>query len=146
MILPLKTPPEAGRPQLIVLDPQRPQLFEGLVEPLTCGDPESPFRWTCKSTRTLAAEITAQHRPLSREKVSQLLRSMNHSLQSSRKMEEAEDHPDRDAQFEYINRQMRRALAAGMPVISVDPKKKELIGNFENQGHQWRKTKSPDLE
>jgi hypothetical protein len=137
--------PGAGRPQLITLNPQIPQLLEALVEPLTRGDPESPLRWTCKSTRTLAAEMAAQHHPLSHEKVAQLLRSMNYSLQSNRKMEEGEDHPDRDAQFVYINRQVRRALAAGMPVISVDTKKKELIGNFENHGRQWRKSKSPEI-
>jgi hypothetical protein len=137
--------PGAGRPQLVALNPQLPQLLEGLVEPLTRGDPESPLRWTCKSTRTLAAEMSAQHHPLSHEKVAQVLRSMNYSLQSNRKMEEGEDHPDRDAQFEYINRQVRRALAAGMPVISVDTKKKELIGNFENPGRQWRRSKSPEI-
>jgi hypothetical protein len=137
--------PGAGRPQLIVLNPQLPHLLEGLVEPLTCGDPESPLRWTCKSTRTLASEMSAQHNPLSHEKVAQLLRSMNYSLQSNRKMEEGEDHPDRDVQFDYINQQVRRALAGGMPVISVDTKKKELIGNFENTGRQWRRSKSPEI-
>ncbi len=137
--------PGAGRPQLIALNPRLPQLLEDLVEPLTRGDPESPLRWTCKSTRTLAAEMEAQHHPLSHEKVAQLLHSMNYSLQSNRKMEEGEDHPDRDSQFEYINRQVGRALAAGLPVISVDTKKKELIGNFENPGRQWRRSKSPEI-
>jgi hypothetical protein len=135
----------AGRPQLVAVNPQLPRILEALVEPLTLGDPESPLRWTCKSTRTLAAEMSAEHHPLSHEKVAQLLHSMNYSLQSNRKMEEGEDHPDRDAQFEYINRQVRRALAAGKPVISVDTKKKELIGNFENPGRQWRRSKSPEI-
>ena len=115
-----------------------------MVEPLARGDPESPLRWTCKSTRALAAELTAQRHPISHEKVAQLLREMNYSLQGNRKTEEADDHPDRDAQFQHLNEQVRRALAAGRPVISVDTKKKELIGNFENQGRQWRKTKSPE--
>ena len=137
--------PGAGRPQLTTLDPKLPLLLEDLVEPLTRGDPESPLRWTCKSTRTLAAEMSAQHHPLSHEKVAQLLRTMNYSLQGNRKTEEGEDHPDRDAQFEHINRQVRRALAAGIPVISVDTKKKELIGNFENRGRQWRKEKTPEM-
>jgi hypothetical protein len=136
--------PGAGRPSIIALAPNLPQVLEDLVEPLTRGDPESPLRWTCKSTRTLAAEMTAQYHPLSHEKVAQLLRAMNYSLQSNRKTEEGDDHPDRDAQFEYINKQVRRALAEGMPVISVDTKKKELMGNFANHGRQWRKAKSPE--
>jgi hypothetical protein len=136
--------PGGGRPGLLTLDPGLPQGLEALVEPLTRGDPESPLRWTCKSTRTLAAELTAQRYRISHEKVAQLLRGLNYSLQSNRKTEEGDDHPDRDKQFHYINERVRRALAAGMPVISVDTKKKELIGNFENKGRQWRKTKSPD--
>jgi hypothetical protein len=115
-----------------------------VIEPLTRGDPESPLRWTCKSTRALAEQLTSQRHPISHEKVAQLLREMNYSLQSNRKTEEGDDHPDRDAQFQHINEQVRRALAAGRPVISVDTKKKELIGNFENKGRQWRKTKSPE--
>jgi hypothetical protein len=117
--------------------------LEGLVEPLSRGDPESPLRWTCKSTRTLAAELTSQNHAISHEKVAQLLRQMDYSLQGNRKTEEGNDHPDRDEQFEYINEQVRRALAAGRPVISVDTKKKELVGNYENKGRQWRKSKSP---
>ncbi len=136
--------PGAGRRGLLTVDPSLPQDLEALVEPLTRGDPESPLRWTCKSTRTLAAELAAQSHPICHEKVAQLLRDLNYSLQSNRKTEEGEDHPDRDAQFQYINEQVRRAMASGRPVISVDTKKKELIGNFENKGRQWRKTKSPD--
>jgi hypothetical protein len=115
-----------------------------LVEPLARGDPESPLRWTCKSTRTLAGELTDRHHPASHEKVAQLLRGLGYSLQGNRKMEEGEDHPDRDAQFRHINREVRRALAAGWPVISVDTKKKELIGNFVNKGQQWRRAKTPE--
>jgi hypothetical protein len=135
--------PGGGRPSLLDLDPDLPRTLEGLVEPLSRGDPESPLRWTSKSTRSLAAELTAQRHAVSHEKVAQLLRQMDYSLQGNRKTEEGDDHPDRDAQFEHINEQVRQALAARRPVISVDTKKKELIGNYENQGRQWRKNKSP---
>ena len=135
--------PGAGRPSLLLVDPDLPRILEGLVEPLSRGDPESPLRWTCKSTRTLAAELTFQNHALSHEKVAQLLRQMDYSLQGNRKTQEGNDHPDRDEQFEYINEQVRRALAARRPVISVDTKKKELVGNYENKGRQWRKSKSP---
>jgi hypothetical protein len=134
--------PGAGRPSLLQLDPDLARILEGLVEPLSRGDPESPLRWTIKSTRSLAAELSAQRHAVSHEKVAQLLRQMDYSLQGNRKTEEGDDHPDRDAQFENINEQVRKALAAGRPVISVDTKKKELIGNYENQGQQWRKSKS----
>ena len=136
--------PGAGRPRLVTRDPGLLGALEALVEPLARGDPESPLRWTCKSTRALAAVLGAQKHPVCHEKVAQLLRDMEYSLQGNRKTEEGRDHPDRDAQFEYINQQVRRALAAGLPVISVDTKKKELIGNFENKGRQWRKKKSPE--
>jgi len=135
--------PGGGRATLLRLDPDLPRRLEGLVEPLARGDPESPLRWTSKSTRALAEELTAQHHPVSHEKVAQFLRQMDYSLQSNRKTEEGNDHPDRDAQFEHINKQVRQALANRRPVISVDTKKKELIGNYENEGRQWRKSKSP---
>ena len=133
----------AGRPSLLTLDPELSIALEDLVEPVARGDPESPLRWTNKSTRALAAELTALRHPISHEKVAQLLRSMEYSLQGNRKTEEGKNHPDRDAQFRYINEHVRRAVAAGRPVISVDTKKKELIGNYENAGRQWRKAKSP---
>lgn len=103
----------------------------------------SPLRWTCKSTRALASELCLQSHPVSHEKVAQLLRDMDYSLQGNRKTLEGKSHPDRDKQFRYINEQVRKALAARQPVISVDTKKKELIGNFQNQGRQWRKQNSP---
>lgn len=137
--------PGAGRRTLVVRDPELPRALEALVEPLTRGDPESPLRWTCKSTRTLAAELARQNHPVSHEKVAQFLRDMEYSLQGNRKTKEGKDHPDRDAQFQHINEQVRQALAAGRPVISVDTKKKELIGNYENKGRQWRKSKSPEV-
>jgi hypothetical protein len=134
----------AGRHNLTANDPELSPALDALVEPLTCGDPQSPLRWTCKSTRTLAAELSALHHPVSHTKVSQLLRDSGYSLQSNRKTEEGGDHPDRDAQFRYINRTVKRALRAGEPVISVDTKKKELIGNYQNRGRQWRKINTAD--
>ena len=134
----------AGRPSLVSVDPTLPEVLEALVEPLTRGDPESPLRWTCKSTRTLAWELGLQDHPISHEKVAQLLRSLNYSLQGNRKTEEGDDHPDRDEQFKHINNKVRRTMAKGNPVISVDTKKKELIGNFENQGRRWRKAKDAE--
>jgi hypothetical protein len=135
--------PGAGRPKLVVRDPELPRVLEALVEPLARGDPQSPLRWTCKSTRTLAAELVRQGHPVSHEKVAQFLRAMDYSLQGNRKTEEGADHPDRDAQFQYINDRVRRALAAGRPVISVDTKKKELVGNYENKGRHWRPRHTP---
>jgi hypothetical protein len=134
----------AGRHQLTSLDPGLLSALDALVEPLACGDPESPLRWTCKSTRTLATQLTKQNHPVSHVKVAQLLRESNYSLQSNRKTEEGGDHPDRDAQFRQINRTVKCALKAEEPVISVDTKKKELIGNYQNEGRQWRKTRTAD--
>ncbi|MCX7050025.1 MAG: ISAzo13 family transposase [Candidatus Sumerlaeota bacterium] len=133
----------AGRKKITVTDPHLLSSLEYLIEPETRGDPESPLRWICKSTRTLALELTKQKHPVSHEKVAQILRDQDYSLQSNRKLEEGEDHPDRDAQFRHINQQVQRALAAGMPVISVDTKKKELLGNYDNSGQQWLPAKRP---
>jgi hypothetical protein len=132
-----------GRRTLVELDPELPTALESLVDPLSRGDPESPLRWTSKSTRALAAELTDQDHPVSHEKVAQILRSMDYSLQGNRKTEEGSDHPDRDAQFQYINATVKGALAKGQPVVSVDTKKKELIGNYVNEGRQWRPGKTP---
>jgi len=133
----------AGRPSLVSRDPDAPSILEAMIEPVTRGDPESPLRWTCKSTRNLASELTKQAHPISHMKVAQLLKEIGYSLQANRKTEEGSNHPDRDAQFEYINKQVRRAMATGQPVISVDTKKKELLGNYENKGRQWQKQKLP---
>jgi len=133
----------AGRKKIVERDPTLLVSLDRLIEPETRGDPESPLRWICKSTRTLAAQLTRQKHPVSHEKVAQLLRDQNYSLQSNRKTEEGADHPDRDAQFRHINTQVKRALAAGMPVISVDTKKKELLGNYDNTGQQWLPAKKP---
>jgi hypothetical protein len=133
----------AGRKRITTTDPKLSSLLERMIEPDTRGDPESPLRWICRSTRALAGHLTRQHHPISYVKVGQLLREQGFSLQSNRKVEEGGDHPDRDAQFRYINTQVKRALASGMPVISVDTKKKELIGNYVNKGQQWRPKKTP---
>ena len=135
--------PGAGRPSLVATDPDLLQVLDGLVEPGARGDPQSPLRWTHKSTRALAAELRKLGHPTSHEKVAQLLRSLEYSLQSNRKTKEGKGHPDRDAQFRHINEQVRCALKARRPVISVDTKKKELVGSYENKGRQWRKSKCP---
>ncbi|MBN2062858.1 MAG: ISAzo13 family transposase, partial [Deltaproteobacteria bacterium] len=133
----------AGRKNIVDRDPKLLVLLDRLIEPETRGDPESPLRWICKSTRTLAAQLSGKKHPISHEKVAQLLREQNYSLQSNRKTEEGADHPDRDAQFRHINKQVKRALSKGMPVISVDTKKKELLGNYDNGGKQWLPAKQP---
>lgn len=133
----------AGRPSLVTKTPSLPVVMESLVEPLTRGDPESPLRWTCKSTRTIADEIRRRNISISHEKVAQILRNLNYSLQGNLKTKEGKDHPDRDAQFRHINATVAKAIREGIPVISVDTKKKELIGEYENKGQQWRKAKSP---
>ena len=133
----------AGRKNIVERDPKLLVSLDRLIEPGTRGDPESPLRWICKSTRSLAAQLTRQKHPVSHEKVAQLLRDQNYSLQSNRKTEEGADHPDRDAQFRHISGQVKRALATRMPVISVDTKKKELLGNYDNGGQQWLPAKKP---
>src|ERR1017187_1214978 len=107
----------AGRKNIVERDPKLLVSLDRLIEPGTRGDPESPLRWICKSTRSLAAQLTRQKHPVSHEKVAQLLRDQNYSLQSNRKTEEGADHPDRDAQFRHISGQVKRALATRMPVI-----------------------------
>jgi len=133
----------AGRQSLLAGDPTLLGALEALVEPLTRGDPESPLRWTCKSTRVLAQALSDQKRSVGHVKVSHFLNDLGYSLQGNRKTEEGDDHPDRDAQFRHINAQVLQAIKKGEPVISVDTKKKELVGNYENKGRQWRKSKSP---
>src|ERR1700757_493718 len=120
-----------GRHALTSNDPGLAAALDGMVEPTARGDPQSPLRWPCKSARALAAELTAEHHPVSHTKVTQLLREDGYSLQGNRKTEEGGDHPDRDAQFRHINRAVQLALRAGEPVISVDTKKKELVGNYQ---------------
>src|SRR5207244_8974372 len=133
----------AGRKPITVHDPQLVIALDRLVEPDTLGDPDSPLRWVCKSTRVLAAELGRQRHPVSHVKLAQLLHQQHYSLQGTRKTEEGADHPDRDAQFRHINAGVKKCLNQGSPVISVDTKKKELIGNYDNAGRQWLAAKQP---
>jgi hypothetical protein len=120
--------------------------LEKLVDPVTRGDPESPLRWTCKSTHVLAAELFAQHGiRISDKTVAKLLREHGYSLQAPNKAVEGKQHPDRNAQFEHINKTAEMCLDRGIPVISVDTKKKELVGNFKNGGREWQPEGEPDL-
>jgi hypothetical protein len=136
--------PGGGRKPATALDPGLLAAMEKLVEPVTRGDPSSPLRWTCKSTRKLAAELGAQGHKVSHSLVAQLLRESGYSLQSNRKTREGSSHPDRDAQFQHINARAKRQLAAHQPVISVDTKKKELVGDFRNAGREWRPKGEPE--
>lgn len=133
----------AGRKKITVRDPRLAGALERLVDPEAQGDPESPLRWTCKSTRILAARLSRQKHPVSHVKVAQLLHERGYSLQGNCKTKEGGDHPDRDAQFRHINTQVKKALAKGTPVISVDTKKKELVGDYDNKGRQWLPAKEP---
>jgi transposase len=136
--------PGGGRKPLESQDPTLRADLERLVEPVTRGDPESPLRWTCKSVRRLARELHVQGHRLSHEKVAQLLHALGYSLQANRKTREGADHPDRDAQFAHLNATTAAYLAAGDPVISVDTKKKELVGDFKNGGQEWRPQGEPE--
>ena len=135
--------PGAGRKSITQSDPRLVQTLEALIDAQTRGDPESALRWICKSTRAIARELGKQKHPVSHMKVAQILHDLNYSLQSNRKTEEGADHPDRDAQFRYINAAVKKCLRQGLPVISVDTKKKELVGNYENAGRQWLAAKQP---
>jgi hypothetical protein len=135
--------PGGGRKRVVDLDPGlRPALMV-LVEPDERGDPMSPLRWTTKSTRNLAAELASQGHRVSADIVGDLLREDGFSLQGNTKTLEGKQHPDRDGQFRYLNEQARTHRDAGQPVISVDTKKKELLGEFKNTGRQWRPAGEP---
>jgi transposase len=129
--------PGAGRPALTRSDPSLAADLERLVEAGTRGDPQLPLRWTSKSVRKLAEGLVELGHRVSYRTVARLLRSRGYSLQANRKTHEGADHPDRDAQFEHINLTAKAAIAAGQPVISVDTKKKELVGEFKNGGREW---------
>jgi hypothetical protein len=119
--------------------------IEKLVDPVTRGDPESPLRWTCKSTHVLSAELFTRHGiPACDKTVAKLLRDHGYSLQAPNKSVEGMQHPDRNAQFEHINAKAEACIARGVPVISVDTKKKELIGNFKNGGREWQPQGEPE--
>ena len=136
--------PGGGRKRLTKTDQTLLAALDALVEPTARGDPMSPLRWTHKSTRKLAAELTKQGHPLSHEKVAQLLLDLDYRLQGTRKTKEGSAHPDRDAQFQYINQQVQRFQARGQPVVSVDAKKKELIGDFANKGKEYQPQGRPE--
>jgi len=132
-----------GRKANVELQPDLRTELEKLVEPLTRGDPESPLRWTIKSTRRLAEELARKGYKAGARLVASLLKGLGYSLQGNRKTLEGKQHPDRNAQFEYINERVAKQLRNAQPVISVDTKKKELIGNYANRGTQWQKAKNP---
>ena len=132
-----------GRKLLTSTDPTLTESLEKLIEGGTRGDPESVLKWICKSTRTIAGQLSRKKHPVSHTKVSQLLHDLDYSLQSNRKTLEGADHPDRDAQFRHINSAVKKCLSQKIPVISVDTKKKELVGNYDNPGQQWRQKMKP---
>ncbi len=133
-----------GRKPLQVQDPALVSALEALVDPTTRGDPMSPLRWTCKSTRKLARALAGQGHQVSHTTVAQLLTDLDYSLQGTRKTLEGASHPDRDAQFRYINRCVKVFQRAGQPVISVDAKKKELVGQFANRGRDYQPKGQPE--
>jgi hypothetical protein len=130
--------PGGGRPPLTATDPTLLRDLERLIDPATRGDPCSPLRWTCKSTAKLAAALQAQGHTVSARKVAQLLRGLDYHLQAPRKTREGARHPDRNAQFAYIAAQTEAFQRRGQPVVSVDTKKKELVGDFQPKGREWR--------
>jgi len=134
----------AGRKRATELSPGLMAALEELVEPVTRGDPESPLRWTSKSTRHLAEELKGRGYEVSHNLVAGLLHDLEYSLQANRKTMEGASHPDRNAQFEYINEAVKSQLKRGQPTVSVDTKKKELVGRFKNGGREWRPQGNPE--
>jgi len=135
--------PGGGRKQATTVDSRLSAALDHLVEPTSRGDPESPLRWTCLSTRALATALVAQGHRASDWLVRQLLSASGYSLQANRKTTEGTQHPDRDAQFRYIQTHVGQQLRRRQPAISVDTKKKELVGNFKNGGREWRPRGDP---
>ena len=133
-----------GRKTIEVKQPGIVEALDGLVDPTTRGDPESPLRWTTKSARNLAQALCEQGYQISEWKVRDLLKKQGYSLQSNRKTKEGSSHPDRDAQFNHINEKVGEFLADGQPVVSVDAKKKELVGEFKNNGREWYPKGEPE--
>jgi len=136
--------PGGGRKPLIATDPRLLDDLRSLVEPATRGDPQSPMLWTSKSVRKLADGLRRMGHTIGRTLVGKLLHQLDYSLQANRKTREGSNHIDRDAQFHYINDRVKEALASGNPAISVDTKKKELVGDFRNGGREWRPKGSPE--
>lgn len=133
-----------GRKPLSLHDPHLLHVLETLVDPVTRGDPMSLLRWTCKSASQLAAALRAQGHPVSERTVNRLLHDLGYSLQSNRKVLEGSTHPDREAQFQYMNRRAKAFQQQRQPVISVDTKKKELVGQFRNGGREWSPQGQPE--
>ena len=136
--------PGGGRKPLTEHAPKLLLALENLVDPGSRGDPMSPLRWTCKSAAKLAAELGSKGYRASERSVNRLLHTLGYSLQSNRKTIEGGDHPDRDAQFQYLNRRVKAFQRLGQPVVSVDTKKKELVGQFRNGGREWRPERCPE--
>ena len=136
--------PGGGRKRLSQADRTLLKDLEALVDPATRGDPQSPLRWTCESTRRLAEALVHQGHRVSHQTVARLLQAMDSNLQVNRKTREGASHPDRNAQFEYIARRVRSFQGRGRPVVSVDTKKKELVGDFKNGGREWQPEGSPE--
>ena len=136
--------PGAGRPRITVRDSIIESDLKRLIDPATRGEPTSPLLWTSKSTRKLAKELQQRGHRVSYRTVARLLRNMGYSLQANRKMREGKQHADRDAQFEYINKKVRGVQRRGQPVISVDAKKRELVGDFKNGGQEWHPKGEPE--
>lgn len=136
--------PGGGRKKTVEVDPTLLRDLERLVDPATRGDPESPLRWTCKSVRKLATALKHKGHKTSHRMVAVLLQTLGYSLQSNRKTREGRQHPDRNAQFEHINRKVKEYLKRGDPVISVDTKKKELVGDFKNNGRERQPKGKPE--
>ena len=136
--------PGGGRHLVEVDDPRLLEDLERLVNPATRGDPMSPLRWTCKSTRKLAEELQHRGHDVSHQTVALLLQAAGYSLQSNRKTRDGGSHPDRNAQFEFINTRVLTFQRRGQPVVSVDTKKKELIGDFKNNGEEWQPEGQPE--
>jgi hypothetical protein len=134
----------AGRKRTVEKDLTLLEDLDRLVDPVTRGDPESPLRWTCKSVRSLAEELRREGHAVSYQTVAELLHALDYSLQANQKTLEGSQHADRDEQFEYINRKAQRYLKQGEPVISVDTKKKELVGDFKNAGREWELKGQPE--
>ena len=135
--------PGGGRKRIEEIDPTIQGDLDQLIDPDTRGDPMSPLRWTCKSTRQLATALQQLGHRISHQLVAELLRATGYSLQGNAKTLEGSQHPDRDAQFNYLSEQSKTFLAQGSPVVSMDAKKKELVGQFENPGREWQPQKQP---
>jgi hypothetical protein len=133
-----------GRKRVTDVSPTLRAALDRLVEPATRGDPQSPLRWSCKSTARLAHELARQGHSIGARTVARLLKEMGYSLQGNRKTQEGASHPDRNAQFEFINAAVRQFQQRGQPVISVDTKKKELVGQFKNGGREWHPKGKPE--